>query len=456
MADKIFDRIMSEPQYTVSNKELADAGDGLYRALRVVPAETVDGLCDGSVSISSVLTKYKQHIAQNRAVFDIITKHHRSIITEDWNQVTERKEALAKYSSAASTMGTKKWVVESNMWMESFALSYFRHGGARKHYLDKKYNIREAQFPSWDEKKEFVGRFDKDLMMPPGGSSDEQANMQARKIRLLDVGSCYNPIGKSDQAGVFDVTALDLFPADPTVFQCDVLNLAVGPAGSEPVNTTADSQGSVTDQGDNAMTSSSAGKLTQLPAGSFDAVTMSLVLSYLPTPEQRVAMIRKARQLLVSPDASGTSGRPHHTGLLLIAEKPSIFNSKKEHTADSVGKNKAFLLTSWKQAIANEGFELVKYRMMWSDGRCSHLFAFATTDAPVTDRSQEETLRPDAPRMWIKQDFDPLYGQDEADGIVHGTGNGADNGTARDAKISVTQRPVGIVGGGIGGCALGT
>jgi hypothetical protein len=357
-------------------------------------------------------------------------------------------------------MGKKRWVVESNMWMESFALSYFRHGGARKHYLDKNYNIREAQFPSWEEKKEFVGRFDKDLMAPAGlsqtadnanGANFEYAN--ARKIRLLDVGSCYNPIEKSDQTGVFDVTALDLFPADPTVFQCDFLNLTVGPAGSDPIRTTAGVTETMSDH-DGAVGASSAGTLTQQPAGSFDAVTMSLVLSYLPTPEQRAAMIRKARQLLVSPDPHGPPNRRHQTGLLLIAEKPSIFNSKKEHTADNVGKNKSFLLTSWKQAIANEGFELVKYRMMWANGRCSHLFAFATTDAPVVTERGSEPLSSEAPRMWIKQDFDPLHGQDEIDDAENNTASAAEE-VVENLRTGVVRRPIGIVGGGIGGCALG-
>jgi hypothetical protein len=364
-------------------------------------------------------------------------------------------------------MGTTRWVVESNMWMESFALSYFRHGGARKHYLDKNYNIREAQFPSWEEKKEFVGRLEKDLMARTSGE-DATGNgakydyADARKIRLLDVGSCYNPIGKSNQAGVFDVTALDLFPADPTVFQCDFLNLTVGPAGSVPISSSTTTTTAATgieeqrpDQGD-AMVASSAGTLTQLPAGSFDAVTMSLVLSYLPTPEQRAAMIRKARQLLVSRDPHSPPSRRHQTGLLLIAEKPSIFNSKKEHTADNVGKNKSFLLTSWKQAIANEGFELVKYRTMWANGRCSHLFAFATTDAPVVpERGAESQLSAEAPRMWIKQDFDPLYGQDDMDDVGNSVASGSTEEVVGSMTTDVARRPIGIVGGGIGGCALG-
>jgi hypothetical protein len=70
--------------------------------------------------------------------------------------------------------------------------------------------------------------------------------------------------------------------------------------------------------------------------------------------------------------------------------------------------------------------------------------------------------------MWIRQDFDPVYARTadsvqpgnaalidsdsellEADGLV-------ERGPARlHVPADLLQRPIGIVGGGIGGCALG-
>ena len=84
-----------------------------------------------------------------------------------------------------------------------------------------------------------------------------------------------------------------------------------------------------------------------LPGGSFDVVSMSLVLSYLPHHSMRRQMIRKARQLLISPPANTTTPSTHlyigdvqpdahRAGLLLIAEKASIFKSRSAAPSQSV------------------------------------------------------------------------------------------------------------------------
>ncbi|CAE7240992.1 BMT2 [Symbiodinium sp. CCMP2592] len=53
------------------------------------------------------------------------------------------------------------------------------------------------------------------------------------RLRLLDMGSCADYFGRhhSDR---FDVTAIDLAPAEDTVLQCDVLDVKIGPPGSRP------------------------------------------------------------------------------------------------------------------------------------------------------------------------------------------------------------------------------
>ena len=72
------------------------------------------------------------------------------------------------------------------------------------------------------------------------------------------------------------------------MLQCDFLQLRVSPAGLEPEVEPHDRF--------------PAGALRSLAEGSFDAVVLSLVLSYLPLPHQRGEMVLKARQLLPSPD----------------------------------------------------------------------------------------------------------------------------------------------------------
>jgi hypothetical protein len=78
-------------------------------------------------------------------------------------------------------------------------------------------------------------------------------------------------------------------------------------------------------------------KLEALPAGCANAVVMSLVLSYVPTPRQRGEMIRRARELLAG------DGR----GLLLLITP---------HSTDKVGLYKLNaaipeLETAWFQPL---------------------------------------------------------------------------------------------------------
>jgi hypothetical protein len=462
LAGLLHSRLINDDRYNSSNAVLSESGVSLCRAVGVLPSETLRQFASGAIDIAALLAEYQAVVDAGRSVFDTIQSHHRSMTAVDWENVTASTNALARYSTAASVMGARQWVIQGNAWMEEFAHSYFRFGGARRHYLDNTLNIQKMRFDSIAAKRAFVDRFPKDLMI----RSLDEGNPSYDKIRLLDVGSCYNPIGRSERSAIFDVTALDLHPADPSVHQCDFLNLAVGEPGSAPVFDKC-STATVGAEGIGGH----AQRLVRLPAASYDAVTMSLVLSYLPSPAQRIAMIRKARQLLSTPDRTSTA--PHRTGLMLIAEKESIFSKAGDnHTQDTVGKNKSHFLTCWKRAIANEGFELVKYRVLRTDRHLSHVFAFATTpDEKAKEGSAEETQKSDEnerPQMWIRQDFDPVYARTtesplasgaalidsdsellEADGLV-------ERGPARlHVPADLLQRPIGIVGGGIGGCALG-
>ncbi|CAK9058551.1 unnamed protein product [Durusdinium trenchii] len=105
-------------------------------------------------------------------------------------------------------------------------------------------------------------------------------------LKLLDLGSCANYFAGRAH---FDVTAVDLAPAEETVLRGDVLELTVGPVGSEPVFKD--------------------GCLVQLPAKAFHVAVLALLLSYMPEPLDRARVLAKVRQLLQEP-----------TGLLIIAD----------------------------------------------------------------------------------------------------------------------------------------
>jgi hypothetical protein len=474
VAQSLVKQLLSDPKIGTSKKLTFETGERLSRAL-VTPhavCSTYSTLL--TADYKSLLQSYEHHVEVNQALFENIEGHHANITNEDWSTVAKDSSSLAVYADAANAMGTKRWVAECNRWFETFSIAYFREGGARKHYLrslaagERVSRIDETVSDS----------IAKDLMAD--GSS-------SRKIRLLDVGSCYNPLAKCARADQFEVTALDLYPVDPSVLQCDFLNLEVGPVETDPVvveqscastNDTSNATNSsscgnepvskrrklqddcpVPDNennqpGDSSCTSVNTKQLLRLPAAGYDVVTMSLVLNYLPTPEQRLRMIQQARALLVSPRAPQDTAddanyvqAPHRNGLLLIAEKNSIFKppfkqrQKSAHHAkgSAVGASKAESnepvsqsatqaactdgalpatvvdgdshdtaepddWTNWVQCITGCGFELVKYHYLPSkDGRKSHLFAFCTAPlSPETIGGGAASL--ERPKMWIKQD----------------------------------------------------
>ncbi|KAJ6644574.1 S-adenosylmethionine sensor upstream of mTORC1, partial [Pseudolycoriella hygida] len=133
------------------------------------------------------------------------------------------------------------------------------------------------------------------------------------KIRLMDVGSCYNPFKQYDQ---LDVTAIDISPACPDVHWCDFLNAPVlsqeGVANSE--------------------------KVFNIISSSQDVVVFSLLLEYLPTSEQRLTCCEKAYEILDT------------EGILIIIVPDS------KH----VGAN-AKLLKNWRYTLAMMGFSRIKF-----------------------------------------------------------------------------------------------
>ena len=217
-------------------------------------------------------------------------------------------------------------------------------------------------------------------------------------IRLLDVGSCGTLF---DGYAHIDATAVDLCPqaANRRVYQCDFLTLPLGARGSAP-----DVRPSERFPG---------GTLHSLAAEGYDAVALSLVLSYVPTPAQRGAMIRKARQLLPPPESpSGLVPPPADTtlsggggggagiggaegggsgggggggscgwrrGLLLVVDTFSVDSSKASRSSGE-------FLRCWIESIEREGFVFLRHHVLTR----SHALAFATAPLPLPAEGQAE------------------------------------------------------------------
>ena len=155
----------------------------------------------------------------------------------------------------------------------------------------------------------------------PSSDTDLERTVQEmfgfRKWKLLDVGSCYNPFSKFDK---FEVTAIDIAPAHPTVLSCDFLSVNI-------------LESSTKFDGESLGNS-----LQHIKAGSFDIVIFSLLLSYFPSTQQRLQCCINAHKALCL------------HGILIII------------TPDSSHQNRhAGMMKSWKQCIESLGFHRWKY-----------------------------------------------------------------------------------------------
>ncbi|XP_048463858.1 S-adenosylmethionine sensor upstream of mTORC1 [Rhincodon typus] len=190
------------------------------------------------------------------------------------------------------------------------------------------------------------------------------------KIRLLDVGSCFNPFLKFDE---FLAVGIDIVPAVESVYKCDFLNLQL----QQPLQLAQDAIDAFLKQLKNPIDS--------LPGELFHVVVFSLLLSYFPAPYQRWICCKKAHELLAL------------HGLLLII------------TPDSSHQNRhAYMIKSWKTAIESLGFKRYKY-VKFSH---MHLLAFRKislqTTSDLVSRNYPEML-------FIPQDFNHIDEEEHPD-----------------------------------------
>ena len=312
------------------------------------------------------------------------------------------------YSAVGSAR--EEWMVNLNEWIANFTVSYYMKGGAKKSYIKDALLRRQPLYTEQLEAKNEL--LSKDLI--PHGEV----------IKVLSIGSQHNYLHRSSFRQHINVTAVDIHPADSNVFKCNFLELRIGDVNTEPIF----------DKGDK--------ELIQLPAGSFDAVVISLMLSRLPTSELRVKMIRKARKLLRGGSPYEDKEKtPHYEGLLLIAEESSTFPLRDALGKVSTSKHHLPLLSMWKSGVANLGFNLMKHRVLSYAGNF-HGFVFKTSNIDVSsDRSVQMV------KLWSNEDFD-VHSNTRMHALkVHNFNDCLDG-------ASETWTPVSIIGGGIGGAAL--
>lgn len=321
--------------------------------------------------IGDVVSFCQAKMDESTSVFLSITKHHHALkeaaVTKEmvWaDALQDSSQGLESYAEAAVRMGNKNWVREGHRWTESIAEEYYLGELGKKTWVNasKEEHCRRAD-GTFDREK--LQRLKDSSRAPPLRSEDG-------KMNLLDVGSCFNPHASGSKRDLFEVVAVDLVPQHATVLSCDFIRVGIG---------------------DDLLLEE--GRLKVLPRDYFHIVTMSLVLCYLPTANEREAMVLNARQALVK-ESSHSPG-----GILLVSEKGSIFPvSGRLHTR---------YLRTWTAAMGRIGFGLVRYETKVVDGnKRLHLFAFRRIEK---EADSDELLI--VPQLVIKSDFSGLAHQDE-------------------------------------------
>ncbi|XP_053261238.1 S-adenosylmethionine sensor upstream of mTORC1 [Podarcis raffonei] len=285
-----------------------------------------------------------------------------------WREHCEDEETLCEYAEAMKSLADNHWTKTCEgegriEWCCSVSREYFQNGGKRK-ALEK------------DEKRAVLATQSIQTMSIHPASKIEDSSENSNhssimdellhpsgKIRLLDVGSCFNPFLKFEE---FLTVGIDIVPAVESVYKCDFLNLQI----QQPLQLAQDAIDAFLKQLKNPIDS--------LPGELFHIVVFSLLLSYFPSPYQRWICCKKAHELLVL------------NGLLLII------------TPDSSHQNRhAMMMKSWKIAIESLGFKRFKY----SKFSHMHLMAFRKISLKTTS----DLVSRNYPGMlYIPQDFNSI------------------------------------------------
>lgn len=430
--------------------------DNAVRAIQKDP-NVITSLASGEMGLLEAAAANDHHTAAAEAMFHTINGHHRELravasaaadepppsspvtaasddeppaLTDDrlhvddvaeaadgaWVQVTSDASALRAYAEAATQIGQREWVRQGIDWMASTATTFFAGDGkatdphlvrlARRDASKLSYATRGGPLPAEEEA----------VVCAAALAECHPYVHDGRRVRLLDVGACGTLF---DQFTTIDDTPIDLCPQadNPRVLQCDFLTVGVSEPGSVPLIEPSDDF--------------PGGCLRSLPGASYDVVAMSLVLSYLPQPRQRGAMIRKARRMLRTPErlvlppapsGEGATLGGASRGLLLLVDTMSIDGRKSN-------RQNGGYIQQWIEAVESEGFAFIRHQVLSR----SHALVFATAPMPTA-----ETLAREPPELRMRR-------EERADGWDHANeqsrGRKATAATPPGAGPQVTPPP---------------
>lgn len=217
-----------------------------------------------------------------------------------WEQHCKNSVVLKEYAISMQKLATTHWeincakksteAISRIKWTADFCLDYFSNTITA--IDDKEIEIGKKIGIHLSNNKKFISPY-----------------------KLLDVGSCYNPFKVYD---FLDVCAIDLCPANTSVYQCDFININIGLQNIYCDN-----------------------KFAQIQEESFDVVAFCFVLEYIPSSELRIKACSNAYKVLKK------------GGLMII-----ITPDSKHATANSK------LMKCWRYSLACLGFNRIKYEKL--------------------------------------------------------------------------------------------
>ncbi|XP_011297845.1 probable methyltransferase BTM2 homolog [Fopius arisanus] len=284
---------------------------------------------------------------------------------EAWNRHLSRTRDLQNYADSMKELATAHWTQSHNSLHKNPSTHCRIHWIKKqcyKYYFEKgkdKYDERE-QFISFKIEGQGSSILPTTSTFSPPGEND----CLSPRIRILDVGSCYNPLGDD---GNFDVTPIDLAPYSNHVLKCDFLDVSVG-----KTTETKDNQ-----------------EVISLGRNNYDVCVFSLLLEYLPSPDQRFHCCKKAYDIL----------KPG--GLLIIITPDS------KH----VGAN-AKIMKSWRFVLAHLGFMRITYEKLTHIHCISFRKCFdkkvAARWAEMQNFDKDKSLFNSLNKIFIPQDFQEI------------------------------------------------
>lgn len=219
-----------------------------------------------------------------------------------WEEHCANKIVLEQYAFAMKDLATKYWDKTHTQSLKLSSRISWTHKFCIEYFIDE--TIKHFRQKDADVAAKLQISINEDLFI----STDS-------KLKLLDVGSCYDPFTAFD---IFDVTPIDIAPANNKVFKCDFLNVSVGQSFRYDEK-----------------------RILELPGNYFHIIVFSLLLEYLPTSGQRYLACLKAYNVLKT------------EGLLIIITPDS------KHVGANVK-----IIKSWQHILAGMGFSRIKYEKL--------------------------------------------------------------------------------------------